>query len=144
MDFQFKKFQFVMIQLMIINSLEVLKMANHLTWFNIPAKDVQKSKEFYQEVFNWKFSQDPKFPDMEFIDTGSNPMGGISKVQPEQPLEMSSHFHVHDVDAVIAKVSEAGGRVIMPKTPIPEMGHFAMVMDPQGVVFGIYEELKKE
>lgn len=36
-------------------------------------------------------------------------------------------------------VSSACGKIVMPKTEIPNMGHFAVALDPEVNGFGIFE-----
>jgi hypothetical protein len=47
------------------------------------------------------------------------------------------YFFVDDADAVTNRASEAGGNVMVPPTPIPTIGTFAVIADPQGAVFAI-------
>ena len=37
------------------------------------------------------------------------------------------------------KVRSAGGKVVMPKTPIPGMGAYARIADTEGSVIGLFE-----
>ena len=56
----------------------------------------------------------------------------------EAPSAWTVYVQVNDVDAAVAKAKTLGGNVIVPKTPIPQMGHFAIIADPTGAVFGIW------
>jgi predicted enzyme related to lactoylglutathione lyase len=44
---------------------------------------------------------------------------------------------VDDIDATLEKVTENGGRILVPKTVIPNVGYFAMFADPEGIAIGI-------
>ena len=46
---------------------------------------------------------------------------------------------VQSIDTSLQKAKAAGGKVVTPKTPIPGMGAFARVSDPEGNVLGLYE-----
>ncbi|MEI7833794.1 MAG: VOC family protein, partial [bacterium] len=46
---------------------------------------------------------------------------------------------VTSVDESIAKVVAAGGKILMPKNPIPGVGYFASCQDSEGNAFGIME-----
>ena len=46
---------------------------------------------------------------------------------------------VPSVDDYVARVEEAGGKVIEPKMPIPGIGWFAACAEPGGLLFGIME-----
>jgi uncharacterized protein len=45
------------------------------------------------------------------------------------------YIGVDDVDASVSRITQAGGRVLMPARDIPGVGRLAMVTDPQGVPF---------
>lgn len=47
------------------------------------------------------------------------------------------YITVDDVDATARKAEELGGKVLMPPTDIPNVGRFAALMDPQGVMFSV-------
>lgn len=42
------------------------------------------------------------------------------------------YFHVDDLDAAVAAVAAAGGRVLEPATPRGDLGRFAHVLDSEG------------
>jgi hypothetical protein len=46
---------------------------------------------------------------------------------------------VESVDTAIAAVTNAGGKLIMPKTPIPTVGYFAYCQDTEGNLFGVMQ-----
>jgi hypothetical protein len=46
---------------------------------------------------------------------------------------------VDSVDSAIAAVLKAGGKNVMPKTPIPSIGYFAYCEDTEGNVFGVMQ-----
>jgi predicted enzyme related to lactoylglutathione lyase len=46
---------------------------------------------------------------------------------------------VESVDAALATVKIAGGKLVMPKTPIPGVGYFAYCEDTEGNLFGVMQ-----
>ncbi len=64
--------------------------------------------------------------------------GGITqKMSPDhRPI---NYVFVESVSDYVAKAQKLGGTVLMDKTPIPGMGYFAQVMDPQGNYFGLFQ-----
>jgi predicted enzyme related to lactoylglutathione lyase len=46
------------------------------------------------------------------------------------------------VDEALKKAHAAGGKVVTPKTPIPGMGAYARVADPEGNVLGLFESAR--
>ena len=114
-------------------------MGNQICWFEIGTRDIEKSKKFYDQIFDWGMKADPNFPDMEMIDTGSQPGGAIFKGPPEMPLAVHVYFQVDDINETLKKVEGAGGSVFIPKTEIPNAGWFSVFKDPEGVFVGIIQ-----
>jgi hypothetical protein len=100
--------------------------------------DPQKCKAFYGKVFGWGFD-DSSMPGYTMINTGEPPGGGLMKRPPQAPaVALNTYFMVEDIDATLTKVQEAGGKVLVPKTPIPNVGSFAFFADPEGICVGIF------
>ena len=114
-------------------------MGHPLCHFEFAVSDVEKSQHFYKSLFDWEFEHEPKL-DYTMIKTGSEPGGGMMKVAPEMPGPcLSVYFLVDDIPAILKKVEEAGGNVLVPETPIPDVGAFAIIGDPDGLSFGIFK-----
>jgi len=68
-------------------------------------------------------------------------MGGMMKIQPEWgevPPNWQSYVIVPSVDASAAKATELGGSIMAPPMDIPNMGRFAVLVDPQGAVISVF------
>ena len=131
-------------------------MDHTIVHFEIPANDPEKLSSFYKNLFGWKFEKVPmNAPGMSgdywMIETRegtANNMekamgtagvnGGMMKrMMPSQ--QPCNYMMVESVDDFSKKTQSLGGKVIVPKTPIPEMGAFAVCLDPEGNPFGIFE-----
>jgi len=116
--------------------------------FEIPANDPAKLSQFYSKLFGWTFE---KFGGSETEywmiktkakdeDVGVNG-GMMKKMDPNQrPL---NYVLVESVDDFSKKLVQLGGKIVMPKREIPNMGQFAVALDPEGNGFGIYESGEK-
>jgi predicted enzyme related to lactoylglutathione lyase len=117
--------------------------------FEIPANDVEKLRKFYQDLFGWKIE---KVPNMEYFMVATVPMdkkgnllrsgvnGGLYKREMPQQQALN-YINVESVEDYSKKVVALGGQVVVPKTEIPGMGWFAVALDPDGNVFGLFEML---
>jgi predicted enzyme related to lactoylglutathione lyase len=115
-------------------------MGNPICHFEFMVKDIPKSKEFYGKVFDWKFKDMPGFADYVSIDTGKDPGGGLMKKPEQAPMySLSPYFYVESIDATLAKVKAAGGRVQMPRMEITGIGWWALFFDPDGIPVMIFE-----
>ena len=76
--------------------------------------------------------------DMEKAQSTMGVNGGMMKkmVPNQTPV---NYMMVESVDDFSKKTQSLGGKVVVPKTPIPEMGAFAVCLDPEGNAFGIFE-----
>jgi uncharacterized protein len=114
-----------------------------IIWFEIPADDVARAKTFYSKLFGWKIKKFPGPMEYWHIDTGGSddsPDGGMMKRQdPKQTI--TNYINVASVDKYMEKVQKLGGKVCMGKTAVPEMGFFAICLDPEHNAFAIWERI---
>jgi len=105
--------------------------------FEIPFDDIERARKFYTELFQWKVE---KAPGMNYwtIQTQEGAGGGMWKrQQPNQKIV--DYFGVSSVSDSSTKVVKLGGKILMPKIAVPKMGYFAVCMDTEGNVFGLWE-----
>jgi len=113
--------------------------------FEIPADNPEKLSAFYKDLFGWKFEKMPMGETGDYWsietksgqdDPGTN--GGMMKrMMPSQ--KPTNYVMVESVDEFAKKAEKLGGKIVVPKTPIPNMGAFAVALDPEGNPFGIFE-----
>jgi predicted enzyme related to lactoylglutathione lyase len=112
--------------------------------FEIPADDTGRAVKFYQKVFGWEIN---KWGQMDYwlAKTGPDSEPGINGAIMTRETQKTTvnTISVSSVDEFAKKVAEAGGKVIAPKTAIPEVGYFAYCVDTEGNVFGIMQEDSK-
>jgi len=127
----------------------VAKDPGALCWNELFSTNVDAAGKFYIQTIGWT---------TESMDMG--PMGtytlfnregetkedgnaaGMLNMPPNMkgvPSHWLSYFAVTDCDASAKKVSELGGKVVMPPMDIPNIGRFAIVQDPQGATFALFK-----
>lgn len=125
----------------------VPEMATVADWCEIPAKDFAKSCAFYAKVFGVEslYTQRMGEYDMGFFPMDPEAMGvGGAVVTGEHynPSGDGSKVYLNcgeDMESFIARIGEAGGTVVVPKTEIsPEHGFFAFFKDPEGNIVGLH------
>ena len=114
-------------------------------WYELMTPDPDASKAFYDAVVGWDIEAQSSVPggavDYRMItrSDGGN-AGGMLKLDPAmqdhgaRPMWLG-YLYVNDVDARVAAITAAGGKVLMPPHDAPGIGRFAMVTDPVGVPF---------
>ena len=125
---------------------------NHhgIVHFEIAADDPEKLASFYQQLFGWQIEEMDMGGDSYWtivtgpVDEQGMPSqpgyinGGMSRrMSPDQ--RTSTFVDVESVDDYLAKAKDLGGTVLVEKTPVPQMGWLAMLQDPQGNPFGMWQ-----
>ena len=108
--------------------------------FEIPADNVERAKSFYSKLFGWEIKEIPGMDYWIITTTGEKSLGGgmMKRQNPGQPI--INYVDVPSVDQYAAEIEKLGGKIIFPKTAIPEMGYFAICLDTEKNTFGIWEE----
>ena len=116
-------------------------MSNRVVHFELPCDNPEKEMNFFKEVFGWTFKQSGTEQYWNVI-TGDENSPGINggflkKRDPKMPVANS--IQVDDIDETIKKIERAGGEVVFPKRPVPDVGWLAFFTDPDGNIHGILQ-----
>ena len=111
--------------------------------FDVPADDIKRAKQFYEDLFDWKIEKVPG--PMEYYniftmdDDGKPGVGGGmgSRGAPDQRI--INYIGVNDINEYLEKVTDLGGTILMPKTTIPGFGYLATFQDLEGNAIGLWE-----
>lgn len=117
-------------------------MSQHpIVHIEISAHDREAAAQFYSQVFGWKVNQIPEMNYATFEAEGG-PGGGFNPVSPENPAgTVTVYISTDDIQATLADIVKAGGKVILPKTEIPNVGWFAFFEDPTGNRLALYTNM---
>jgi predicted enzyme related to lactoylglutathione lyase len=115
--------------------------------FEIHAAEPERARRFYEDVLGWRFQQ---WGDMPYwlvqtgdgepgIDGGMVPRRG-AEPGPDSPVNAYPlTVGVDDLDAYLAKASQAGATVALPKHAVPGVGWLAYVKDTEGNLLGLMQ-----
>ena len=112
-----------------------------LCWNELATRDVYAAKDFYADLFGWKYEVTPggQGPYNMILCNGRR-NGGILPIGDDWPAEVPAHWTayiaVEDCDATVAKLRELGGELRVGPIDI-EPGRFASVADPSGAGFTV-------
>jgi predicted enzyme related to lactoylglutathione lyase len=114
-----------------------------LTWNDLGTRDAEAAERFYSELFGWVFQKVPGPYDYWTISNDGRSNGGMriqtdDEVADGTPPNWMPYFAVESADRAGTHAGELGGRVIVPTSEVPT-GKFAVIMDPQGAVFAVFE-----
>lgn len=108
-------------------------------WNELLTRDTAGAEAFYTQLLGWTATTNEgggmKYT--EFALDGRS-IAGMMETPPMAPPEMPAvwlvYFVVDDTDAAVAKITELGGRVVMPPMDLP-VGRIALTADNQGATF---------
>jgi len=113
---------------------------HRFVWHDLGTKDIEGSKRFYGEIFNWKFEGEGYL----HIKAGDEMIGGVRQLGNDEhaPPAWIGYVVVDDVAATVSAITAAGGKVYMPTTTIENAGTFAVTADPTGAVFSPWKSAR--
>ncbi len=117
-------------------------MKNAINWFEIPVKNFDRAKKFYETLMNVTINVMPAMPDMPmkygmfpFDMQGGGIGGGIIEASGYEPSDKGALVYLNggdDLSVPLSRVEAAGGKIILPKTPIGPNGFMAHFTDTEG------------
>jgi uncharacterized protein len=119
----------------------------YIGWHELHSSDGDAAWEFYSKLFGWG-----KNGDMDMGPAGTYhlfqvsevQMGGMMTKMPEAkfPPMWLFYFNVDGIDAAVARIEAAGGKVLMGPHEVPGGTWIVQALDPQGGMFAL-ASLKK-
>ena len=117
--------------------------------FDIPVDNADRAKQFYKYVFGWDMKNlnsqvDPKVElwmcETEDESGRKGITGGMMKC--DSLPSVTNYILVNSIDEYTSKINHSGGKVTLHKTEIPQVGFFAMFLDSENNLFGLFEKGK--
>ncbi len=112
-------------------------------WADLNTPDAARARRFYTDVFGWKFIEDADTGYLR-IQNGDAFIGGVPPVHPNNPRTPAhwlSYTLVTDCYATAAKAKQLGAKPCLEPMAMKNVGHVAILTDPQGAAFALYEPL---
>jgi len=117
-------------------------MGRPVVHFEIGCRNSGKTQEFYSKLFDWKIEQHGPAA-MIATGGGMGIDGHITSLGHEPYNYVTFYVHVDDLKAYLDKAGTLGGKMLVPPTEVPGMGHFAWMADPDGNIVGLWKLLAK-
>ena len=111
-------------------------------WYELMTSDADGAQSFYADVIGWHIAPAGVAGTGDYRVLGApdgQGVGGMMTLPDGAPMKPGwfCYIGVADVDGTAEKVTSLGGSVLMEAQDIPGVGRFALVADPQGLVFYI-------
>lgn len=118
------------------------------SWADLNTSDPKRAAEFYSALFGWKMDAGDEDPEHGYlhIKNGDHYIGGIppaKHLQPGVPPHWLVYFHASDCDAASNKAKSLGANVCYGPVTMENVGRFAIVADPQGAYFSLFQPMRK-
>ncbi len=111
-------------------------------WVDIAVPDIGKAKAFYGGLFGWDIQDGgPEVGGYSMCQIGGLQVAGIGpKMGPDEaPTAWTTYLATENADDTAAKITDAGGQVLMEPFDVMEAGRMAIALDPAGAMFGIWQ-----
>jgi predicted enzyme related to lactoylglutathione lyase len=112
------------------------------TWVDLMTGDPEAARKFYGALFGWSFDVGgPESGHYTMCKLNGRPVAGLAPKPPngQYPNAWTLYLAVDDVDATCTKITESGGRVPMPPMQVMDAGKMAIVQEPTGASFGLWQ-----
>ena len=125
---------------------------NPIVHFEIYADDPEKLGKFYSTLFDWSIEPVPgtdyrmvKTVETDEKGTPTQTGGGINGGIVKRPDGYNVHapvnyVNVPSLDNAVKRAQDLGAKITKGRAPVPGMGWFAMLVDPQGNHFAMWEQ----
>lgn len=115
-------------------------------WYDLMTNDPKAAERFYVQVAGWGTQVwDGPLPYTMWTANGA-PLGGVMQMPPgaDIPPHWLAYVSTPDIDATVAQARTLGATVHVAPQDIPDVGRFAVLLDPQGAAFALYTPTRNE
>jgi predicted enzyme related to lactoylglutathione lyase len=112
-------------------------------WHELMTTDPDAAIRFYGQVVGWTTEPFPGMPEYRLWTHGGKQYGGVMRQSEEDRRRgLAPHWLMYvavpDTDATVRQAEGLGARVRAPANSVPGVGRYAILADPQGIVFSLY------
>ena len=118
-------------------------------WIELHTTDQNAAKSFYGSLFGWEAHDNPMGPDAyytEFKLHGREAAAACTLLPDERSQSVPPYWMIYitveNADLTVAKAKELGGKPFGPAFDVMDAGRMAIIQDPTGAVFCIWQASK--
>jgi predicted enzyme related to lactoylglutathione lyase len=117
-------------------------------WPELATSDAAGAKKFYGALLGWDFADNDMGDGMMYtmIQLKGNVVGALYGQKAEDQKRMPPHWgayvSVESADRSAAKAKELGGTLLMEPFDVNDIGRMAVIQDPTGAIFSLWEAKK--
>lgn len=118
-------------------------------WFELGTSDWKAAKNFYTHLFGWGINEVPMGPDSPpyvMLRKNGKDVGALYQMSAEQahhmPPNWLTYISVASADEAAKNAKSLRGKAIQEPFDVFDFGRMAVLQDPQGAVFAVWEAKK--
>jgi uncharacterized protein len=120
-----------------------------LCWADLSTPDPKRAGKFYSDLFGWQLMSEEEDPEHDYlhIKSGEHFIGGIPPAKfhnPKAPAHWLAYILTSNCDATADRAKQLGGQLYLPPTTVENVGRMAVVADPQGAVFALFQHIPRD
>lgn len=111
-------------------------------WTDLATSDLAGAQAFYRTVFDWEYEQaGPEYGGYVNASRSGRHIGGLMAGDPawNTPDAWTVYLHTADIGSTVDAAVSAGASNCVPPMEVPEKGWMAMLTDPTGAFFGLWQ-----
>ena len=112
-----------------------------ITHIELSSRDLEETKNFYRNVFEWKITD---FPDMNYatFEAEGGTGGGFNPVSADYPAgQVMFYINTPDLKDTLNKIKAAGGTILLESLEITGIGVMATFKDPTGNIVSLLQPI---
>ncbi len=117
-------------------------------WTELWGRDLKAEAAFYREVVGYDRAQvEVNGAPYEALTSGGRPRAGLVEIPKEMDAVKTAwapYLQVADLQATLAATSQRGGKVLVAPDALRSRGSVALIADPSGAAFFIYQAADQE
>jgi len=109
-------------------------------YIELATPDRKGAAKFYESLFGWKMKETPLPDGSTYVQPQKNgrDVGGMYETK-DAPPNWLSYIAVASADDAAAKAESLGGHLMMKPFDVMDLGRMALVVDPQGAPFAVWQ-----
>jgi predicted enzyme related to lactoylglutathione lyase len=115
-------------------------------WPELSTTDQKGAVRFYRELFGWDVVESPMGPGETYsmFNINGKSVGAAYSMRPEErqhnvPVHWNSYVSVASADEAVKRARGFGAKVIAPAFDVMDAGRMAVLQDPTGAVFCVWQ-----
>ncbi len=116
-------------------------MQHPVVWFEVMGENGERSQSFYSKLFGWKIdaSNPMKYGMVEAVN-GQGIPGGVGQLGDQPWPKVTFYVSTESVSASLEQAEKLGGKVLVPRTAMPDGPVLGIFTDPDDNAIGLVEE----